>query len=282
MAFKDTLLTFTTYPDPTPAAVIDDALGVAEALGSQLSAIACAVERRAPGGFLADMVINFPAMAAAEFKKSRLSADDLLAAFKADAQRRGIFQDAIVKECGPAEVLDVLTAAARLRDLTLVPVPVGDMIDQWFAEAIIFGSGRPTMILPHERKRRGAVSLDVAIVAWDFSRAAARAVADAMPMLARAKRVHVLTVSNEKALDPERSGSELATYLGRHGIETVVDHVDAAGRKIGAVLEAQIEKAQADVLVMGAFGHSRLREFVLGGATRTMLMTPPVPVFLSH
>ena len=174
MAFKATLLTYTTYPDPTPVTVIDDALGMAEALGSRLSAIACAVQRRAPGSFLADMVVNCPAMAAAEFRKSRLSADDLLAAFKADAQRRGIFQDAIVKECGPADVPDVLTAAARLRDLTLVPVPVGDMIDQWFAEAIIFGSGRPTMILPHERKRRGAVSLDVAIVAWDFSRAAPR------------------------------------------------------------------------------------------------------------
>lgn len=282
MAFKDTLLTFTTYPDPTPATVIDDAIGVAEALGTQLSAIACAVQRRAPGSFLADMVIDFPAMAAAEFRKSRASADDLLAAFKTEAQRHGIFQDAIVKECGPAEVPDTLVAAARLRDLTLVPVPVGDMIDQWFAEAIIFGSGRPTMILPHERKRRGAVSLDVAIVAWDFSRAATRAIADAMPMLQRAKRVHVLTVGNEKALDPDQSGSELAAYLARHGIETVVDHVDAAGRKIGAVLEAQIDKSQADVLVMGAFGHSRLRQFVLGGATRSMLMTPPVPVFLSH
>ena len=92
MAFKDTLLTFTTYPDPTPATVIDDAIGVAEALGTQLSAIACAVQRRAPGSFLADMVIDFPAMAAAEFRKSRANADDLLATFKTEAQRHGIFR----------------------------------------------------------------------------------------------------------------------------------------------------------------------------------------------
>jgi nucleotide-binding universal stress UspA family protein len=120
------------------------------------------------------------------------------------------------------------------------------------------------------------------IVAWDFSRPATRAVADAMPILEAAKRVCVLTVSNEKAIDTRRSGPELAKHLSRHGVEVVLDEIDAKGRGIGEVFEAHVSYRSADLLIMGAYGHSRIREFVLGGATRSMLARPPVPIFLSH
>jgi nucleotide-binding universal stress UspA family protein len=106
--------------------------------------------------------------------------------------------------------------------------------------------------------------------------------ADALPILEMAKHVHIVTVINEKALDTRRSGSELARHLSRHGIDGVAETIDAAGRDVGSVLEAYVGSHGADLLVMGAFGHSRLREFVLGGATRSMLAHPPVPILMSH
>jgi nucleotide-binding universal stress UspA family protein len=161
-------------------------------------------------------------------------------------------------------------------------VPEGDYIDQWYAESLIFGSGRPTVILPHTRKRTESFALNTVIVAWDFSRPATRAVADAMPILEKAKRVCVLTVTNEKTIDTRRSGAELAKHLARHGVDVVLDEIDAKGRSIGDVFEAHLTYRNANLLVMGAYGHSRIREFILGGATKGMLTRPPVPILLSH
>jgi nucleotide-binding universal stress UspA family protein len=100
--------------------------------------------------------------------------------------------------------------------------------------------------------------------------------------LERAQRVVVVTVTNEKVIDTKRSGAELAKHLARHGVEVVLDSVDAAGRGIGDVLRSCIASRNADLLVMGAYGHSRIRDFILGGATKNMIAQPPVPIFLSH
>lgn len=282
MAFKDMLLALTTYPQPTPVSAVDDAVAIAAALGGRVSAIACEVRMQPPGNFLTNAVADIRAVVAAETRKSADAAEALLAAFQSVADRNGVLQDRIAETCQSSQAPDVMVDYARLHDLTIVPVPTGDFVDQWYAEAIIFGSGRPTMILPHERRRKAAFALGTAVVAWDSSRPAARAIADALPVLRMMKRVHVLTVTREKTIDTRRSGAELAKHLARQGVEIVLDEVDAAGRKIGAVLEAQVEACNADLLVMGAYGHSRLREFVLGGATRSMLERAPVPVLLSH
>jgi nucleotide-binding universal stress UspA family protein len=282
MSFRDVLVALTTYPQPTPVSAVDDAIDLAAALAAKVSAIACQVEINVPGSLLGRRFLNVPAMIADEAKKSATNAQQLLAAFQAAAEKSGVFQERIVERCLTSEVPEVLVEYSRLRDLTIVPMPERDYLDQWYAESVIFGSGRPTVILPHERKRSGSFALDTVIVAWDFSRAATRAMADAMPVLEKAKRVCVLTVIKEKAIDTRRSGPELAKHLARHGVDVVLDEVDAEGRGIGDVLEAHVEYRNADLLVMGAYGHSRLREFVLGGATRSMLTRPPSPIFMSH
>jgi nucleotide-binding universal stress UspA family protein len=282
MSFRDVLVALTTYPQPTPVAAVDDAVDLAAALAAKVSAIACQVEINVPGSLLGRRFLNVPAMIADEAKKSATNAQQLLAAFQAAAEKSGVFQERIVERCLTSEVPEVLVEYSRLRDLTIVPMPERDYLDQWYAESVIFGSGRPTVILPHERKRSGSFALDTVIVAWDFSRAATRAMADAMPVLEKAKRVCVLTVIKEKAIDTRRSGPELAKHLARHGVDVVLDEVDAEGRGIGDALEAHVEYRNADLLVMGAYGHSRLREFVLGGATRSMLTRPPSPIFMSH
>ena len=114
----------------------------------------------------------------------------MLAAFDAAAAKAGVLHEIFMEKCPTFKVPDLLVDYARLRDLTLVPVPVS--YDQWYAEALIFGSGRPTLILP-ESPRPRPFELGTAVVAWDFSRAAARVVSDALPLLERARKVRVVT-----------------------------------------------------------------------------------------
>ena len=281
MAFKDILLALTTYPEPTAAAVLDDAVAVSAALGARISAIACHVKVQVPGSVLSHVLGDIPAMIGAEAKKSALNAEKLLAGFEDTAQRSGVFQERIPEVCLTSEVPGVLVDYARLHDLTIVPVSERDHVGNWYAEAIIFGSGHPTLVLPEARKRAD-FTLSTIIVAWDFGRPAARAVADALPLLEKAKRVFVLTVTNEKAMDSKRSGAELAKHLARHGVNVTLDIVDSGGRSIGEAIESHVASRNGDLVVMGAYGHSRLREFILGGATRSMLARPPVPIFFSH
>ena len=281
MAFKDLLLALTTYPEPTAVSAIDDAIAVSGALGARISAIACQVKVQVPGSVLSHAVGDIPAMIGAEAKKSATNAEKLLAAFEDGAQRSGAFQERILETCLTSEVPGVLVDYARLRDLTIVPVQERDHVGSWYAEAIIFGSGLPTMVLPETRKR-AEFALNTVIVAWDFSRPAARAVADALPLLEKAKRIFVLTVTNEKVIDTKRSSAELAKHLARHGVNVTLDVVDAADRSIGEAIESHVTSRNGDLLVMGGYGHSRLREFILGGATKSLLARPPVPIFFSH
>lgn len=278
MAIKDVLLTLTSYPDPTPVVVIDRAVSLASLLGAHIAAVSCEVHVQVPGSFLSGPG-NLGAIVANEAHKSRKNAQDLLATFETTAQKSGVLHEIVLDRCLSSEVPDVLVDYARLRDLAIVPVP--ESYDQWYAEAVIFGSGRPTLVLP-EASAAKEFELNRILVAWDFSRAAARAVSDAIPLLEKAREVCILTVTNEKTIFSRRSSSELAKNLSKHGIDVVVEEVDAAGRAIGNVFAEQIASRRADLLVMGAYGHSRLREFVLGGATRSILTKPPIPVLLSH
>ena len=279
MAFKDILLTLTSYPDPSSPSVAEEAVAIAAAFGAHLTAVACEVHVEVPGHFLSGSTANIPGIIAGETQKSRNSAKVMLAAFDAAAAKSGILHETQLEKSPTFAVPDLLVDYARLHDLTIVPVPEG--YDQWYAEAVIFGSGRPTLVLP-ERPRTRPFELGTVAVAWDFSRAAARAVSDAMPLLEKARKVRIVTVTNEKKLDSKHSAEALAKNLARHGIDVVLDKVDASGRQIGEVLEAYTVSQEVDVLVMGAYGHTRWREFILGGATQSLLSKPPLPILFSH
>jgi nucleotide-binding universal stress UspA family protein len=279
MAFKDILVTLTSYPEPTPVRVAEDAVAIASALGAHLTAVACEVHVQIPGHFLSGTIANVPGIIAGEAEKSRKNARDLLAAFGAAAEKAGIQYETFLEKCPTFAVPELLVDYARLRDLTIVPVP--EAYDQWYAESVIFGSGRPTLVLP-ESPRPRPFELGTVVVAWDFSRAAARAISDSIPLLEKARKVRVVTVTNEKALDTKHSAEELAKNLARHGIDVVLDTVDAKDKAIGEVLEAFVVSQRADLLVMGAYGHARWREFILGGATKGLLSKPPLPILFSH
>jgi nucleotide-binding universal stress UspA family protein len=280
MPYKDLLLSLANYPDATPQAAVDLAVDFAGAIGAKLSAIACEIKIAVPGSFIAPAFLNVPAMAEAEARKGREQAEAALAAFEKAALNKGVFEERVLGHCLAPELSGLLVQYARLRDLTIVPAEANEFGDQPVAEALIFDSGRPVLVLPREPRK--SFALNTATVAWDFSRPAARAVGDALPLLTKAKRVHVVTVTNEKRIDTSRSGPELAKHLARHGVDVILEQVDAGGRSIGEALEAATRAHDSDLLVMGAYGHSRLREFVLGGATRSMVTQPPLPVLLSH
>jgi nucleotide-binding universal stress UspA family protein len=262
MAIRDILVTLPSYPEPTPVSAIGDAVSFASSLGCHITAIACEVHVQVPGSFLSGALVG--GIAAGETHRSSKNAQAMLAAFESTAEKAGIPHQAVLEQCLTSQVPMLFVEYARLRDLTVVPVP--ESYDQWYAETIIFESGKPTLVLP-ESPRTKPFDLKMALVAWDFSRAA---------------EVRIVTVTNEKVLDSRHSAEELAKNLSRHGINVVLDKVDAAGRAIGAVLESHAASCSADILVMGAYGHSRFREFVLGGATKSLLSKPPIPVLFSH
>ena len=277
MAFRDILLALTSYPEPTPLSVVDDAVSVASVVGAHIAALSCEIHVEVPGHFISGTAVGLPGIIAGEAARSRKNAQDLIAAFEAAAAKSGISSESILEKCRSFEAPDLLVEYARLRDLTIMAASD----DRWYAEAVIFGSGKPTLILPNNPRSR-PFELGTVAVAWDFSRAAARAISDAIPLLEKAKTVRVVTVLNEKHLDRKHSAEELSKNLSRHGIDVVLDRIDAKGRPIGEVLETYVASHATDLLVMGAYGHSRLRELVLGGATRSLLSKPPLPILLSH
>ena len=279
MALKDILLVLITYPEATSASEVQEAVSFAVSMDARISALACIVKVRAPQHVLADAFLDIPALVASEMKKSSNVAAEMLAAFEISAKKAGVFQESLTKTCFTSDAPDLLVHEARVRDLTILPAVLEGQNYRWYAEAIVFGSGRPLIILP---PRGRDFALDTVVIAWDGSRPAARAVADALPMLERARGVCVLTILNEKEISSESPAAELSMYLERRGIAAKSDCIDAAGRRIGEVLKSYLTSNQTDLLVMGAYGHSRVREFILGGATLSMLSKPPVPILLSH
>jgi nucleotide-binding universal stress UspA family protein len=282
MAFKDALLPLSSYPEATPVAAIEQAVGLAGALGARISALTFKIEIPNVGNVLANALLDVPGMIAAERQKSVANAQALISAFESMATKRGVPHEQIIESCPTSQLAAIVTEHARMHDVTMIPIGEQADLQQYVAEYVIFGSGRPTIVFPEVLKRGDPLSFDVVGVAWDFSRPAARAVADALPILERAKIVRVVTITEEKTIDTKRSSAELAKHFACHGIESVLEEEEAAGRTIGQALEDYATAHDIDLLVMGAYGHSRMRDFILGGATKSIVANPPLPVLLSH
>jgi len=182
------------------------------------------------------------------------------------------------------DAVDAVTLHGRYADLIVAGQPeAGDEasgVDRGFAGQATLEAGRPLLIVPY------AGSFDTLgtriLVGWNASREATRAVTDAIPFLQQAERVEVITINPENGEHGAMPGSDIALYLARHGIRVEV-HVDS-GVDIddGDELLSRAADFGADLIVMGAYGHSRFRETVLGGVSRTVLATMTVPVLLSH
>ena len=171
---------------------------------------------------------------------------------------------------------------ARQFDISVVAQAEPDAVgpERLIVEAALFDSGRPVLIVPYIQKT--PLKLGRAMACWDGSRSAARAIADALPFLARAKAVEILTVTGEAGKSSELEGTDIAHHLARHGVKVEVERQVARDIDVASVILSRVADTNADLIVMGGYGHSRLREFVLGGATRGILGSMTVPVLMSH
>jgi nucleotide-binding universal stress UspA family protein len=281
MTIKDILLPLTSYPTPTQKCAIESAVALAATMGALVEAVAFEVNVQSPVGLYADP-IGVAGILAADRKKSADNAHQLLDAFEAIVKGAGIAHERRLLGCRLLEIPERLACEARLCDLAMVPLRGSAASEQDIAEQLVFESGRPILVFPEDPDRVLPAFLDNVAVAWDFSPPAARAVADALPFLRRAKRVRVFTVIDDKPIDKSHSVARLAKHLARHGVEVVSEDIKSDGHAIGNVFKNYVAKHKADLLVMGAYGHSRIREFILGGATKSILLHPPTWVFLSH
>ena len=185
----------------------------------------------------------------------------------------------------PGDPVRAVGLSARYADLVVAGQP--DPADAEDARSdfpgdLVLSAGRPVLFVPYAGRfpKLGTRVL----VAWNASREAARAVHDALPLLERAQRVDVVAFDPQRgrADHGEHPGADIALYLARHGVKASAAQQRGAGIDIGAQILSRAADIEADLIVMGAYGHSRLRELVLGGATRTLLESMTVPVLMSH
>ena len=272
-------LPIVTYPDPPSEKALARAVEMAAILEAEISAAALTIHVTPVNnplelGFLVDV----PQMIRTTEEKSRDTGSRLTQIIGALCSERSVGC-----ECGVDSVPlgDFSGAAVRARcfDVSLLPWAEGNSGLRALAEDIVFGSGRPAILLPEES---AVGDLDAIAVAWDGGRVAARALADAMPFIGDAAQIVVLTVTDEKELGDSVAASTLVASLERRGLTARAETVEAGDASIATALQDHALGAGAGMLVMGGYGHSRLRDFVLGGATQGVLTDLRLPVLLSH
>jgi nucleotide-binding universal stress UspA family protein len=171
---------------------------------------------------------------------------------------------------------------ARRFDLAIVGQadPEASSVEAIIAETALFECGRPVIMVPYIQK--GPLKLDNVMVCWDGSRQSTRAIADAMPFLTKSGRVEIVIITNERGKQDEIEGADMGQHLARHGLKVDVHRIGGGNIDVADALLSHAADSGADFMVMGGYGHSRLREFVLGGVTHSIFRTMTVPVLMSH
>jgi nucleotide-binding universal stress UspA family protein len=187
---------------------------------------------------------------------------------------KGLTSDLANAVIDQARAADIIVAAQRDPDWEL-----GAVLD--FPEQLALESGRPVFLVP--RKGQTKLEIEKVAIAWNGSREATRAAFDALPFLTTAKEVTVLTVTEDgKPLQTLTPAIALAATLARHGVETTITNLQAEDSGVSKTLLNEAARINADLLVLGAYGHSRFREFVFGGVTRDITNEAGIPLLLSH
>ncbi len=271
-------LPLNTYPEAAPDPAVLAAVGFAASLGCGLHVSTFAVDVPQIASPISGFLINVEGMARAAEDRSKAECERLHALIKSTARPEvhlSIGKHTVM--LGAA--LDAATAEARLFDLALLPWSADTLSAQDMAQSLVFGAGVPVILVPSSV---AAGSIEHIAVAWDGSRVAARALCDVLPLLAAGGRVSVVTVQGEKSLSGSDVAQTLATALERRGYTAKAANVALDGRSIAIALQDAAMSEGAQLLAMGGFGHSRLRDFILGGATKGVFADLRLPVLLSH
>jgi nucleotide-binding universal stress UspA family protein len=186
--------------------------------------------------------------------------------------------------CLQGSIDDEIAERARYADVSLIGSELikDEFLFHRVLDGALFQSPGPVMLAPKGK----AVDLapKTVLLAWNSSLEAGKAARHAMEMLVRADSVHIVLVDPQATSDAmgQEPGADIATYLARQGVKATVDVVASSGREISDVLRQQAADINADLIVMGGYGHSRMREWIFGGVTKSMIENPPVPVLLAH
>jgi len=257
----------------------DYAISVASMLEAHITGIAMSFVLSIPGASMGYLPIAEIEPQQREYETAAETACDR---FSAATARAGVSAAPRLLRTSFASAASLFGHMARRFDLAIVGQTKsdGNAVEAVIPESTLFESGRPMIIVPYIQK--APIKLDRIMVCWDGSRPAARAIADAMPFLERAKNVEVVIVTNERGKRDEIDGADMGQHLARHGLEVEVTRITHGDLDVADALLSHSMDAGADFMVMGGYGHSRLREFVLGGVTRDILRTMTLPTLMSH
>ena len=257
----------------------DYAISLADAFEAHLLGVAFSFEPVIPGMVMGGIPPQFIDSQRAESDKKARTA---VARFEKAAKQAGVSVETRIISSSISGAADQFGQLARRFDLVVVGQPEGDKAapDEVVDEGVLFESGRPVIFVPFIQKI--GLKLDRVMVCWDGSRAATRAVADSIPLLQKAKTVEIVLVAAKGFKADEAPGVDLAKHLARHGLQVTLKRITSPEIDVASTILSYAADSSADMIVMGGYGHSRLREFVLGGVTRSILETMTVPALMSH
>jgi nucleotide-binding universal stress UspA family protein len=255
------------------------AISVAAALQAHLTGVAFVYDPIVPisgAGYIPAEVIE------TQRDDNETAASAAIKDFDTATNQAGISAESLTLDGSLAGAGDQFARMARRFDLAIVGQAQPDVssVEQIIGETTLFESGRPVIMVPYIQ--RTPFKTDNVMICWDGSRTAARAIADAMPIIGKTARVEIVIVANERGKQNEIEGADIGQHLARHGLKVDVHRISGGNIDVGDALLSHAADSGADLMVMGGYGHSRLREFVLGGVTRSIFESMTVPVLLSH
>jgi nucleotide-binding universal stress UspA family protein len=257
----------------------DYAISVAETFGAHITGIGFIYEPVIPGSLLGGVPTDLIDLQREENSKA---ADAAVSRFEAATKRAGLSFETRILDASVAGAADLFGRIARRFDIAVVgqAQPKQGASEDLLIEGALFESGRPVVIVPYIQKQ--GIKLDRVLVCWDASRPATRAIADAIPFLQRANKIDIVVVSGERGKAGELAGTNMARHLARHGVNVELKRLTAGEVDVQSAILDHAADTGAEFMVMGGYGHSRLREFILGGVTRTILTSMTIPVLMSH
>lgn len=274
---RDILVNLSQGTDSDRAAAF--ATSLAAKFSAHLTGLAVTYEIDVPPFYMGALPTDFLETQMQENTAAAAAAGE---AFVARAAAAGVTHDVRTLNGSLGIAASSLAEMSRAYDLTVVAQPDPDKPgpEEVIAETVLLESGRAVLVVPYVQ--RDGYGGGRAFVAWDGSRAAARALAEGLPLLHRAAKVEVLRVM--RAGDEDTGCDDVLRHLARHGLSATTRtlHVGSGEPSIAQTILNEVSDQGADLVVMGGYGHSRLRELVMGGVTREILSAMTVPVLMAH
>lgn len=263
--------------DKRDESILNYAVSLAQSQGAHLTIVAAALKLTAPSAFISEA----RTMVAAANEEVRKDAQAVVTRSANLAAAQGVSCDASVLSEELAALIRDVSARARLGDVTIMQPENSTLsLQQSLLENVLFESGRPVIVVP--RNWAGDAAPDRVMVTWDGTAKSARAIGDALPLLSQAKEVEIVSASGDTGKTKKSfDGADIARHLSRHCAKVTVTQLPTGG-DAAVTLRNHATLTRANMMVMGAYAHSRLLQMVLGGVTHAMIHDPPAPVFMSY